>query len=65
MRRPRRPQLTALAAREGVRLTRLCDYGVIGLDEAFVAAAREAYDVLLSSPECERYLHDLHKACTL
>jgi len=43
----------------------LCDYGVIGLDEAFVDAARRAYDVLLESPECESYLRDLHKACSL
>lgn len=43
----------------------LCDYGVIGLDEDFVAAAREAYDVLLECSECEAYLRDLHKACSL
>lgn len=43
----------------------LCDYGVIGLDEAFVDAARQAYDILLECPECESYLRDLHKACSL
>lgn len=43
----------------------LCDYGVIGLDEAFVEAARKAYDVLLECPECESYLRDLYKACSL
>lgn len=43
----------------------LCGYGVIGLDEAFVDAARQAYDVLLECPECESYLRDLHRACSL
>ena len=43
----------------------LCDYGVIGLDEEFVAAARQAYDVLLECSECESYLRDLHKTCSL
>ena len=43
----------------------LCDYGVIGLDADFVEAARKAYDVLLESPDCEAYLRDLHKACSL
>lgn len=43
----------------------LCDYGVIGLDGEFVDAARRAYDALLESSECEAYLRDLHKACTL
>ena len=43
----------------------LYEYGAVGLDEAFVAAAREAYDVLLECPECESYLRDLHKACSL
>ena len=43
----------------------LHDYGVVGLDEAFVAAARRAYDMLLENPECESYLRDLHRACSL
>ena len=43
----------------------LCDSGVAGLDEAFVCAAREAYDLLLEDPVCESYLRALHKACSL
>lgn len=43
----------------------LCDSGVAGLDEAFVDAARKAYDRLLEDPVCESYLRDLHRACSL
>ncbi|MBR2942797.1 MAG: hypothetical protein IKB82_05295 [Clostridia bacterium] len=43
----------------------LYEYGAVGLDEAFVDAARKAYDALLACPECEAYLRDLHKACSL
>lgn len=43
----------------------LVDSGVVGLDEEFVYAAREAYDALLENPENEAFLRDLHKACSL
>jgi len=43
----------------------LYEYGAVGLDADFVAAAREAYDTLLTCPQCEAYLRDLHKACSL
>ena len=43
----------------------LCDYGMTGLDEAFVAAAREAYDVLLEDETCRTYLKDLYRAFKL
>ena len=43
----------------------LFDSGTAGLDQEFVAAVREAYDVLLESEACAAYLRDLHKACSL
>lgn len=43
----------------------LCDYGMTGLDEEFVAAAREAYDVLLEDETCQAYLKDLYRAFKL
>lgn len=39
--------------------------GAIGLDGDFLAAAREAYDVLLEDETCAAYLRDLHRACSL
>ena len=51
--------------RRAAHVCPLLDYGVIGLDAAFVDAARRAYDTLLMSPECEAYLRDLHRACSL
>ncbi len=43
----------------------LCDYGMTGLDEEFVAAAREAYDILLEDETCRTYLKDLYRAFKL
>ena len=43
----------------------LCDYGTAGLDADFLAAAREAYDVLLEDDACRAYLHDLYRAFRL
>jgi len=43
----------------------LCDYGMTGLDEEFVAAARKAYDVLLEDETCRAYLRDLYRAFKL
>ena len=40
----------------------LCDYGMAGLDEDFVAAARKAYDILLEDETCRAYLRDLYRA---
>lgn len=43
----------------------LYGYGTAGLSEAFVAAAREAYDALLEDEACQAYLHDLYRAYKL
>lgn len=43
----------------------LCDYGTVGLDEAFVLAARHAYDRLLADETCHAYLRDLYAAFKL
>ena len=43
----------------------LCDYGMTGLDEEFVAAARQAYDILLEDETCRAYLRDLYRAFKL
>ena len=43
----------------------LCDYGTTGLDEEFLAAARQAYDILLEDETCRAYLRDLYKAFKL
>lgn len=43
----------------------LCESGTAGLDEAFVTAARQAYDVLLEDETCRAYLRDLHAAFRL
>lgn len=43
----------------------LCDYGMTGLDQAFVDAARKAYDLLLEDETCRTYLKDLYKAFKL
>jgi len=40
----------------------LCDYGVTGLDQEFLAAARKAYDILLEDETCRAYLRDLYRA---
>ena len=43
----------------------LCDYGMTGLDQEFVQAARKAYDLLLEDESCRAYLKDLYKAFKL
>lgn len=43
----------------------LTDYGLTGLDERFVAAAGQAYDLLLADERCAAYLKDLSEAFTL
>ena len=43
----------------------LCDYGMTGLDQEFVDAARKAYDLLLEDETCRAYLRDLYKAFKL
>lgn len=43
----------------------LCGYGLSALDPAFRAAARQAYDVLLSDGVCRAYLCALGEAFTL
>ena len=43
----------------------LCDYGMTGLDEEFLAAARQAYDILLEDETCRAYLRDLYRAFKL
>ena len=43
----------------------LCDYGIWGLDQAFVSACEDAYAALLQSPECAAYLKALDEAFSL
>lgn len=43
----------------------LYDSGAAGLDQAFVDAARAAYDELLAHPVCEAYLRDLARNFSL
>ncbi len=43
----------------------LCDFNLEALDPAFLQAARQAYDTLLTDPECAAYLHALDEAFSL
>ncbi len=43
----------------------LCDFGLEGLDPAFVRAAQQAYDTLLTDPDCAAYLRALDEAFSL
>lgn len=68
------PLFLRLDARGGMRVVPdpraravcpLTDYGLEALDGAFVAAAREAYALLMESDRCAAYLRDLDGAYRL
>ena len=43
----------------------LCRYGLVGLSEDFVAAAKEAYAALLADDDCTAFLRALDEAFRL